>query len=102
MLICLSGVGIAAIQVAQWLGATVYATAGSKEKASFLVKEFGIPGNHIFNSRDSSFLQGIMEATSGAGVDLVLNALSGDLTTASWKCVAVDGAMVEIGKRDGE
>ena len=66
------------------------------------MKEFGIPGNHIFNSRDSSFLQSIMEATSGRGVDLVLNTLPGDLIPASWKCVAVDGAMVELGKRDGE
>lgn len=43
-----------------------------------------------------------MEATSGMGVDLVLNTLSGDLIPASWKCVASDGAMVELGKRDGE
>jgi NADPH:quinone reductase-like Zn-dependent oxidoreductase len=98
----LLGIGICAIHVAQWLGAKVYVTVGSEEKASFLVKEFGIPRNHIFHSRDSSFLQGIMEVTHGSGVDLVLNSLSGELLTASWKCVALDGAMIEIGKRDSE
>lgn len=96
------GIGICAIHVAQWLGAEIYTTVGSEEKATFLVKEFGIPTNRIFNSRDSSFLQGIMEATHGSGIDLVLNTLSGELIAASWKCVALDGAMIEIGKRDSE
>jgi NADPH:quinone reductase-like Zn-dependent oxidoreductase len=96
------GIGICAINVAKWLGAEIYATVGSEDKASFLVKEFGIPRNRIFNSRDSSFLKDVMDATNGSGVDLVLNSLSGELLSASWKCVAPDGAMVEIGKRDSE
>ena len=96
------GLGICAIHVAKWLGAEIYATVGSEDKAAFLVKEFGIHRDHIFNSRDSSFLQGIMEATHGSAVDLVLNSLSGELISASWKCVALDGAMIEIGKRDSE
>ena len=96
------GIGICAINVAKWLGAEIYATVGSEDKASFLVKEFGIPRNRVFNSRDSSFLKGIMDATNGSGVDLVLNSLSGELLSTSWKCVATGGAMVEIGKRDSE
>jgi len=96
------GIGICAINVAKWLGAEIYATVGNEDKASFLVKEFGIPRNRIFNSRDNSFLKGIMEATNGSGVDLVLNSLSGELLSTSWKCVAPDGAMVEIGKRDSK
>ncbi|KAH8596055.1 putative polyketide synthase [Bisporella sp. PMI_857] len=94
------GIGICAIHVAKWLGAEIYATVGSEDKASFLAKEFGIPRNCCFNSRDTSFLQGTMEATHGSGVDLVLNSLSGELLSASWKCVARDGAMIEIEKRD--
>ena len=96
------GIGICAIHVAKWLGAEIYATVGGEDKAAFLVMEFGIPRNRIFNSRDGSFLQGVMEATHGSGVDLVLNSLSGELLSASWKCVALDGAMVEIGKRESE
>jgi NADPH:quinone reductase-like Zn-dependent oxidoreductase len=41
-----------------------------------------------------------MEATDGRGVDVVLNSLSGELLHASWKCVAIFGTMIEIGKRD--
>lgn len=99
MLICL-GVGICAINVAKWIGAEIYVTVGTEEKASFLMSKFGIPKDRIFNSRDSTFLDGIMEATHGIGVDLVLNSLSGELLHTSWKCVAPYGAMVEIGKRD--
>jgi len=94
------GVGICAINVAKWIGAEIYATVGTEEKATFLETEFGISRNRIFNSRDSSFLISVMEATNGVGVDLVLNSLSGELLSTSWKCVAPYGAMVEIGKRD--
>ncbi|KAH8802447.1 putative polyketide synthase [Xylogone sp. PMI_703] len=94
------GVGICAINVARWIGAEIYATVGTEEKAAFLISEFGIPRDHIFNSRDNSFLDDVMKATNGVGVDLVLNSLSGELLSASWKCVAPYGAMVEIGKRD--
>lgn len=94
------GIGIAAIYVAKWIGAEIYATVGTEEKAQFISKEFGIPRNRIFNSRDTSFLDGVLEATDGVGVDCVLNSVSGELLHATWKCVASSGCMVEIGKRD--
>ncbi|KAH8433977.1 Mycolipanoate synthase [Aspergillus melleus] len=94
------GVGICAMNVAKWIGADIYATVGSEEKAAFLTHEFGVPRDRIFNSRDSSFLDGVMNSTNGVGVDLVLNSLSGELLHTSWKCVAPYGAMAEIGKRD--
>ncbi|KAI9150039.1 LOW QUALITY PROTEIN: Highly reducing polyketide synthase lcsB [Paramyrothecium foliicola] len=94
------GVGLAAIQIAQMLGAEIYCTVSNEEKITYLVDNFGISAANIFNSRDSSFLRDIMQATGGQGVDVVLNSLSGDLLHASWKCVAEFGIMIEIGKRD--
>jgi hypothetical protein len=73
---------------------------GSEEKIEHLTSVFGIPRDHIFNSRDSSFRQGILKATYGRGVDVVLNSLSGELLHESWNCIAKFGTMVEIGKRD--
>ena len=96
------GIGICAINVAKWLGAEIYVTVSNEDKASFLTREFGIPRNRIFNSRDNSFLKDILDATDGSGVDLVLNTLSGELLSASWKCVAPEGAMVELGRRDSK
>lgn len=78
----------------------MYATVGSTEKIEHLVQVHGIPRERIFNSRDTSFLEGVQRATSGRGVDLVLNSLSGELLHASWNCVAEFGKMIEIGKRD--
>ncbi|GLA83996.1 putative PKS/NRPS-like protein biosynthetic cluster [Aspergillus tubingensis] len=94
------GVGLAAINLCQMLGAEIYASVGSEEKALHLVNTFHIPRHRIFNSRDSSFLPGILRETGGRGVDIVLNSLAGELLHASWSCVAEFGKMIEIGKRD--
>jgi len=94
------GVGIAAIQIAQMLGAKIYATVSSDEKVKYLMETFEIPRNQIFNSRNISFVSDLMHETNGKGVDLALNSLSGELLHATWKCVAKWGRMVEIGKRD--
>ncbi|KAH8432882.1 uncharacterized protein LDX57_010515 [Aspergillus melleus] len=94
------GVGLAAVHVCQSMGAEVFASVGSEEKVEFLMKTFGIPRSHIFDSHNVSFLTGIMRETNGRGVDLVLNSLAGELLRASWKCVAQFGKMLEIGKRD--
>ncbi|KAL8789470.1 MAG: hypothetical protein Q9195_006795 [Heterodermia aff. obscurata] len=77
-----------------------FVTVGNDAKAKHLMEKFNIPKNRIFNSRDDSFLAGVMRETNGKGVDLVLNSLSGELLHASWKCVAEFGMLVELGKRD--
>ncbi|KAF7586076.1 hypothetical protein BBP40_009607 [Aspergillus hancockii] len=94
------GVGLAAIQICQLMGAEIYATVGSEEKVQYLTKSFNIPADRIFDSRSSSFLPGVLNKTDNRGVDLVLNSLSGELLHASWKCVAKFGKLLELGKRD--
>ncbi|KAF4815971.1 Highly reducing polyketide synthase FUM1 [Colletotrichum siamense] len=94
------GVGVAAMQIARWIGAKVYATVGSDEKADFVSREWGVPRESIFSSRDTNFVEGVKAATGGRGVDVVLNSLSGELLHASWECVAPHGTFVELGKRD--
>ncbi|TDZ67773.1 Highly reducing polyketide synthase FUM1 [Colletotrichum trifolii] len=94
------GVGLAAVQICKLVGVEVFATVSSPEKISHLVQVWGVPQNHIFDSRSDSFLEGVMRETDGRGVDLVLNSLSGDLLQASWECVAPFGTLVELGKRD--
>ncbi|PFH62884.1 hypothetical protein XA68_11440 [Ophiocordyceps unilateralis] len=94
------GVGQAAINICQMLGAEIYTTVGSESKIKYLIDNHGIPRERIFNSRHASFLDDLMQTTQGRGADLVLNSLSGDLLHASWQCVAKGGKMIEIGKRD--
>ncbi|KAI4261103.1 MAG: hypothetical protein L6R42_003692, partial [Xanthoria sp. 1 TBL-2021] len=78
----------------------IFATVGNDAKKQYLIEKFGISHDHIFNSRNESFLPDVKRATNGRGVDIVLNSLSGELLHASWKCVAEYGKMLEIGKRD--
>ncbi|KAK2601916.1 hypothetical protein QQS21_004507 [Conoideocrella luteorostrata] len=94
------GVGQAAIHISQTLGAEIYVTVGTEEKVEYLITRHNIPRERIFNSHNNSFLDGVMQATENRGVDMVLNSLSGDLLHTSWKCVAKNGKMIEIGKRD--
>ncbi|KAJ5371780.1 Acyl transferase/acyl hydrolase/lysophospholipase [Penicillium concentricum] len=94
------GVGLAALQVCQAVRTEIYATVGNDKKVAYLMENFGLPRERIFNSRNTSFQPDLMRATGGRGVDVVLNSLSGNLLHASWECVAKFGRMVELGKRD--
>ncbi|KAK4222689.1 hypothetical protein QBC38DRAFT_489296 [Podospora fimiseda] len=94
------GVGIASIQVCKMLGATIYATVGNEQKRQFLMEEHGIPAERIFSSRNSGFGDGIRALTNGKGVDYVLNSLTGDLLDESWRLLADNGMLLEIGKKD--
>jgi len=90
------GVGMAALRLAQRAGAEVFATAGSPAKRA-LLRTLGVA--HVFDSRSAAFADELLTATGGTGVDVVLNALSGDLIDASFRVLARGGRFVEIGKR---
>lgn len=92
--------GQLAVQIAQMHGAEVFATVGYNHKKKLLIEEYGIPEDHIFYSRDTSFAQGLLRVTNGYGVDVVLNSLVGEGLLASWECVAPHGRFIEIGKAD--
>ena len=65
-----------------------------------MVDKFGLDPARIFSSRNSSFLPAILSATSGQGVDVVLNSLTGELLRSSFEACADFGRFIEIGKRD--
>ena len=92
--------GQAAIQMARFLKAEVYATVGSNEKKKLIMDLYGIPSDHIFSSRGLSFVKGIKRMTQGRGVDVVLNSLADEGLQGSWHCLAAFGRFVEIGKKD--
>ena len=91
------GVGLAAIQVARRLGARIFATAGSPEKREFL-RLLGI--EHVYDSRSLDFAEQILEATSGEGVDIVLNSLAGEAIAKGLAALRPYGRFLELGKRD--
>jgi phthiocerol/phenolphthiocerol synthesis type-I polyketide synthase C len=91
------GVGIAAIQIAKWCGAEIYATAGSDEKRDFL-RMMGV--EHIFDSRSLAFADDILAVTDGRGVDVVLNSLAGEAINRNLRVLKPFGRFLELGKRD--
>ncbi len=90
------GVGMAAVLIAQRIGAEVYATVGSDEKRRVL-EALGV--RHIYGSRTLDFAEQIRADTAGAGVDVVLNSLSDEFITKSFEVLSDTGRFLEIGKR---
>lgn len=41
-----------------------------------------------------------MSLTEGKGVDVVINSLAGDALRESWRCLAMFGRFIELGKKD--
>lgn len=91
------GVGLAAVQIARQAGAEIFATAGNEQKRAHL-RALGVP--HIMDSRSLRFVEEVRALTGGAGVDLVLNSLSGEALLGGLACVARGGLLLELGRRD--
>ncbi len=92
------GVGMAAVQLARYWGAEVFATA-SRGKWDTL-RAMGFDDEHIGDSRSLAFQEKFLAATGGAGVDVVLNSLAGEFTDASLRLLAGGGCFIEMGKTD--
>ena len=91
------GVGLAAIQMVQAAGGEVFATASARKQG--YLRSLGV--KHVFDSRTTAFAQEILEATGGAGVDMVLNSLTGEgYIEASLSCLAEGGRFVEMARVD--
>lgn len=91
------GVGLAAIQIARWCGAKIYATAGSNEKRQ-LLHMMGV--DYVLDSRSLSFAEDIMSITQGTGIDMVLNSLAGEAINRNLSILKPFGRFLELGKRD--
>ncbi len=90
------GVGQAAIGLARAAGLSVYATASAPKQE--VLRSLGVEG--VFDSRSPGFGSAVLEATDGAGVEMVLNSLTGEgFIEASLSCLAPGGCFVELGKR---
>lgn len=91
------GVGQAAVQIAKWIGAEIFATAGSEEKRE-LLRSMGI--EYVMDSRSTKFAAQIMEITGGKGVDVILNTLSGEAVVKGMEILAPFGRFLQIDKTD--
>ena len=88
-----SGIGLAAIQLAKALGATVFTTAGSDDKTAFC-KSLG--ADHAINYRTQDFVAEIARITGRAGIDVILDMVGGDYIEKNLRCLALEGRLVMI------
>ncbi|MFF4241180.1 SDR family NAD(P)-dependent oxidoreductase [Actinomadura geliboluensis] len=93
-----SGVGMAAVQLAQHAGAEVYATASPAKWP--VLRALGLDDEHLASSRDLAFADEFLEATGGRGVDVVLNSLAHAFVDASLRLLPEGGHFLEMGKTD--
>ena len=93
----MGGIGQAAIALAHRAGAEIYATAGSQAKRDRLL-ELGVRA--VFDSHSEEWYEGLMKATGGQGVDVVLNSLAGGHVPLCLQALRSGGWHCEIGKVD--
>lgn len=96
------GVGLAAVQIAKAMGATVLAAVSSPEKGA-LAKANG--ADHVIdtsvpNLRDA-LRQQVHAVTGGRGADVILEQVGGDVFDAALRALAWRGRIVVIGFAGG-
>jgi NADPH:quinone reductase-like Zn-dependent oxidoreductase len=92
------GVGHAAVQIADYAGAEVYATASSDEKLEY-ARDCG--ADHLINYEDEDFARRIRELTGGRGVDMVVDHIGATTYEDSLKSLAKGGRLVTCGATTG-
>lgn len=93
-----SGIGTTAIQLAKAFGARAFATAGTDDKCR-RCEDLG--AELAINYRDSDFVEAVLEATDGNGVDAVLDMVGGDYVMRNLKALAVEGRLLQIAVQRG-
>ena len=99
------GIGYSAIQVAKAWGATVIATVGSDDKATF-ARSMG--ADHTINYRTHDFADEAKriagdsgKSGKGGGIDVILDMIGGDYFKKNLGLLALEGRLVQIAFQQG-
>jgi NADPH2:quinone reductase len=90
------GVGTAAVQMAKAMGLTVFGTAGSEKGLALVKRE---RADEVFDHTKPTYLDEIMKATGGKGVDIVLEMLANVNLANDTRLLAQRGRVIVIGNR---
>ncbi|PVI02664.1 PKSN polyketide synthase for alternapyrone biosynthesis [Periconia macrospinosa] len=91
-----SSLGQAAIQVAQMVGAQVFALVDVKAEKEVLIDQYGIPTTHIYDAARETFVRGIHQLTDGLGVQVVLNCHPNPATLPSVSTLGEGGFFIDM------
>jgi putative PIG3 family NAD(P)H quinone oxidoreductase len=93
-----SGIGTMAIQLGKAFGARVACTAGSPEKLA-RCRELG--ADLAINYREEDFVAALLDATGGAGADVILDIMGASYLARNLAALAIGGRLVIIGRQGG-
>lgn len=92
------GSGLAAVEVAKALGATVIATAGSAEKLAAAADR---GADHTINYRIGDWRSQVLELTNQRGADVIYDPVGGETFDQSLRCIAPEGRIIPMGFASG-
>jgi NADPH2:quinone reductase len=92
------GAGSAAVQLARARGARVIATAGSVQKLR-LAAQLG--AEVAIDYRNGDFVEQVLDATGGRGVDVAFDTVGGAMTLETFRCMAFGGRHLLVGFASG-
>jgi NADPH:quinone reductase len=91
------GTGLATLDLAKILGATVIATSASDTKLEQLR---GRGADHLINLTDG-FADQVKALTDGRGADVIYDPVGGDVFDESTRCINFDGRLLVVGFTSG-
>ena len=92
------GVGLAAVDLAQIMGARVIAASASDHKLDVIAREYA-PDATANVTR--GFREKVKEITGGRGADVIYDPVGGDVFDESTRCIAFDGRLLVVGFTSG-
>jgi NADPH:quinone reductase-like Zn-dependent oxidoreductase len=94
-----SSVGLAAIQLANWAGATPIATTRRAAKAAVLKQHGAL---HVIATEESDLVAEVMRITGGKGARIVFDPVGGPYVETLAKAMAQDGLLMIYGGLSGQ
>jgi NADPH2:quinone reductase len=94
-----SGVGLMALQIARLKGAKIVIGSSTDAHRRARLREFG--ADLAVDSTDPGWVDRVLKATNGEGVDLVVDQVSGKVANQNLAATKVKGRIVNVGRLGG-
>jgi len=94
-----SGVGLMAMQIAKLKGASMVIGSSTDAARRGRLKEFG--ADLAVDSSDPGWVDQVLQATGGEGVDLIVDQVSGQVANQNLKATKIKGRIVNVGRLGG-
>src|SRR3979411_2059002 len=94
-----SGVGLMALQIARLKGAKIVIGSSTDAARRGRLKEFG--ADLAVDSSDPGWVDQVLQATGGEGVDLIVDQVSGKVANQNLAATKVKGRIVNVGRLGG-